>query len=628
MAANATAAESDETGHDAGKKLYSPEDSSDDHAAKAQADEAYEGDAAAKVPDVQRVGARASAGRSAATATNDDKQKIGRGGGSVGREPTRQNRPQDSTARTDQTQTVEGWIRSETRQGEAATAATTAAATTKRGLGNGIDRGSDGDRAHHRCDSEARHIGFRIGEISRERCHRRESQRAPPRAAPPLQQQPRAMLLPPHRLVDRCEEVASPEVPRPPAAAIQSHANRIRQRHNERKPPSTTTTTEASKDSATPAPTPRRRTYFPKPPQRTHPVEHPSKQPTENGPASAPAAKKIAAHPVDARKPNRPRSRYRAELSTSTEAAATTTTTTASPSTTPATTSTTTTTTTPAPSTTLAPTAAAPAILSSEPTYEGSFSPSSAIPSNFGISTPLHEANLPATTFQPAIRWSSTSTEATLVDENPIEIGKRNDEVNEKVEDTVGDKRKATKEDFFNHGLGFRGRTPAEPTADEAPIAIVSSSTSAPTLQADNAPRGNPGWNLRRRPGHLSDDSKPDAAPEQASGDQTREITSVTSSTSKVGRRGNKVHTKAPGSGLKDDETEGDNYPPEFKARLAELRNTEYENYQIIGQLLGTPTKKPVRSIRLFMRFLTIVIIIFHIVQAPSATRVNLIVYK
>ena len=105
-----------------------------------------------------------------------------------------------------------------------------------------------------------------------------------------------------------------------------------------------------------------------------------------------------------------------------------------------------------------------------------------------------------------------------------------------------------------------------------APTAITSSTT-APASQTENIPQGNPGWTLKRRPGHWQDGPQPFSSSDVSSipAEQVKGLTSTSSNSVKSGRRGNKTYTKAPGGVAKDEEDESDNYPPEFKARLAQM---------------------------------------------------------
>ncbi|XP_015186073.1 PREDICTED: uncharacterized threonine-rich GPI-anchored glycoprotein PJ4664.02-like [Polistes dominula] len=157
--------------------------------------------------------------------------------------------------------------------------------------------------------------------------------------------------------------------------------------------------------------------------------------------------------------------------------------------------------------------------------------------------------------------------------------------------------RNSTKEDYFNHGLGFRGR--------KFPTDEITSSPNKPIKTSSTQVRGNPGWTLRRRPGHL-DKIETSSSNSTTVKEQTNEIISVddksinTESTTIVPttRRGSKklkidesttstvastTKNQNPRRGsskiveqinpVKDSE-ESDNYPPDFKARLSQLKNS------------------------------------------------------
>ncbi|KAK9304499.1 hypothetical protein QLX08_004131 [Tetragonisca angustula] len=160
------------------------------------------------------------------------------------------------------------------------------------------------------------------------------------------------------------------------------------------------------------------------------------------------------------------------------------------------------------------------------------------------------------------------------------------------------------KEDFFNYGLGFRGRKPSLEGSSNA------TQPRKTILWKNDTPiNGNPGWTLRRRPGNFNNTANPSRTIVPSPKDQTNEVippndeststevaattteSSTTSSsrrgfkklqtidesstvartTAKSYRRGNK--TFGNGKAIADRE-ESDNYPPEFKARLTQLKNT------------------------------------------------------
>lgn len=157
---------------------------------------------------------------------------------------------------------------------------------------------------------------------------------------------------------------------------------------------------------------------------------------------------------------------------------------------------------------------------------------------------------------------------------------------------------KPPKEDFFNHGLGFRGRK----SSTEGSSSIVADPKTT-TSKSETQLRGNPGWTLRRRPSHVNQDASSSTTSTPVNRDQTNEIlpndsprtTETPLSNAKAGRRGTKrpkvkdesntasdVATKSvtrgsktynkSESGLpKGVEPESDNYPPAFRARLSQL---------------------------------------------------------
>lgn len=159
--------------------------------------------------------------------------------------------------------------------------------------------------------------------------------------------------------------------------------------------------------------------------------------------------------------------------------------------------------------------------------------------------------------------------------------------------------KKLPKEDFFNHGLGFRGRRISTEAPSSSASSVVADLT-ATTPRSETQLRGNPGWTLRRRPGHLDATT---IASTSTNRDQTNEIISPgesprsTDKPLKAGRRGTKrpkakdESNVAPTSATKSTtrgsktfnkategfglprriEEESDNYPPAFRARLSQL---------------------------------------------------------
>jgi hypothetical protein len=157
--------------------------------------------------------------------------------------------------------------------------------------------------------------------------------------------------------------------------------------------------------------------------------------------------------------------------------------------------------------------------------------------------------------------------------------------------------KKLPKEDFFNHGLGFRGRKSS--TESSSNIADFKTTTTKSETQL----RGNPGWTLRRRP-YINHDI-PSTISTAINRDQANEIilsndsptsTDASLNNTKTGRRGtkrprakiesntvsgtaaksvrgNKTFNKSESLGLakKTELEESDNYPPAFRARLNNL---------------------------------------------------------
>ncbi|XP_076750317.1 uncharacterized protein LOC143423111 isoform X2 [Xylocopa sonorina] len=166
-----------------------------------------------------------------------------------------------------------------------------------------------------------------------------------------------------------------------------------------------------------------------------------------------------------------------------------------------------------------------------------------------------------------------------------------------------GSQGRKSKEDFFNHGLGFRGRK-------FSPEGSSNATESRRTNLSRNDPQshGNPGWTLRRRPGHLNYPESASRTVGPSPTDQTNEVippneqststevvtttetvtsstrrgskklqttdesTTVAGTTTKGYRRGNKMF--GPSTTTTDHE-DSDNYPPEFKAKLNQLKNTD-----------------------------------------------------
>lgn len=160
--------------------------------------------------------------------------------------------------------------------------------------------------------------------------------------------------------------------------------------------------------------------------------------------------------------------------------------------------------------------------------------------------------------------------------------------------------KKLPKEDFFNHGLGFRGRK-SSTEVSSTNVTELKTTTSKSETQL----RGNPGWTLRRRPSHVYRDASLTITT-PVNRDQTNEIvlptdssrgTETSSGNAKAGRRDSKrpkakdesnsisgVTMKSVTRGSKTfnksenyavpkgtELEESDNYPPAFRARLSQL---------------------------------------------------------
>ncbi|XP_050480364.1 mucin-2-like isoform X5 [Bombus huntii] len=154
------------------------------------------------------------------------------------------------------------------------------------------------------------------------------------------------------------------------------------------------------------------------------------------------------------------------------------------------------------------------------------------------------------------------------------------------------------KEDFFNHGLGFRGRKPSPEGS-----ANVTESRKTVSWKNDSQSHGNPGWTLRRRPAHFNSenisktivssprDQTNEVVPSNEQSTSTEAITTIESSTFGTKRGPKKLQTTDESSTVVETTTksyrrgnktfgngkviaaleESDNYPPEFKARLTQL---------------------------------------------------------
>lgn len=158
--------------------------------------------------------------------------------------------------------------------------------------------------------------------------------------------------------------------------------------------------------------------------------------------------------------------------------------------------------------------------------------------------------------------------------------------------------KKLPKEDFFNHGLGFRGRK-----IEESSSIITNLKTT--TSKSETQLRGSPGWTLKRRPNYVNHEI-PSTTSASVNQNQTNEIillnhllrnTKASLSNAKVLRRGikkpkakdesNIISDITPKDVTRDSKTfnkseafnlpkkieleESDNYPLAFRARLFQL---------------------------------------------------------
>ncbi|XP_072762071.1 uncharacterized protein [Anoplolepis gracilipes] len=206
-----------------------------------------------------------------------------------------------------------------------------------------------------------------------------------------------------------------------------------------------------------------------------------------------------------------------------------------------------------------------------------------------------------------------SSTVARIFSSSTEQIS-RSKERNRKEDSQV---KKFPKEDFFNHGLGFRGRKISIIEGSSSTIADLKTTTSKSETQL----RGNLGWTLKRRPNYVNHDISSTSA--SVNRNQSNEIilpndlsksTEAPLSNAKVPRRGtkrpkatkdesnivssvapknvtrgSKTFHKAEGLGLsKETESEeSDNYPLAFRARLFQSQNS---NLKFIGEKSTTGT--------------------------------------
>ncbi|XP_043478281.1 uncharacterized threonine-rich GPI-anchored glycoprotein PJ4664.02-like isoform X3 [Leptopilina heterotoma] len=170
-----------------------------------------------------------------------------------------------------------------------------------------------------------------------------------------------------------------------------------------------------------------------------------------------------------------------------------------------------------------------------------------------------------ATTGAPSNRVLSTTTSS--------RASRRESEGTTRSRTRTGTSRRtASKEDFYNHGLGFRGRRPLPDPSTVSTVGTITT-TEVPqrvtTNPQESQARGNPGWSLHRRPYTGAESSLVTLE---------EEIATTSASVSKPpGRRGNKTFVKTPGESLasvKQENLDNENYPPDFKAKLAQLKNS------------------------------------------------------
>lgn len=156
------------------------------------------------------------------------------------------------------------------------------------------------------------------------------------------------------------------------------------------------------------------------------------------------------------------------------------------------------------------------------------------------------------------------------------------------------------KEDFFNHGLGFRGR---KISIEESSSTVADLKTT--TLKSETQLPSNPGWTLKRRPNYVNHDI-PSTTSASVNRNQTNEIilpndlsrsTEAPLSNAKAVRRGtkrpkakdesnivsgvasknvtrgSKTFNKSENFGLpkRIELEESDNYPLAFRSRLSQL---------------------------------------------------------
>ncbi|XP_057318493.1 mucin-2-like [Microplitis mediator] len=131
------------------------------------------------------------------------------------------------------------------------------------------------------------------------------------------------------------------------------------------------------------------------------------------------------------------------------------------------------------------------------------------------------------------------------------------------------------KEDFFNRGLGFRGRK----FVTSSPSTVPTTSTTPASPSSTPTARVTPPWTLNRRPYFKNNKTEPSATTSNPTTPPATTISNEISSdppstTTNPRLRGNKVFNKASVLLKVNREIEeSDNYPLEFKAKLAQLKN-------------------------------------------------------
>ncbi|XP_026302226.1 uncharacterized protein LOC725164 isoform X2 [Apis mellifera] len=197
-----------------------------------------------------------------------------------------------------------------------------------------------------------------------------------------------------------------------------------------------------------------------------------------------------------------------------------------------------------------------------------------------------------ATTIRPITSTSSRISARTTSSTSPASIAESSGRGRGRGRN--GSQGKKSKEDFFNHGLGFRGRK-------VLPEGFLNDTTDwKKSSRNESQSHGNPGWTLRRRPAHLNNFENSSGTSLLSAREQTNEVippneqsttdvvttesfstrrgfkklqtteesSTIAGTTTKSYRRGNK--TFGLGKAVAEDE-ESDNYPPEFKAKLSQL---------------------------------------------------------